>query len=54
MDNNFGKFIYNGKIIDFSKTDNAEFEKILLELKSEQIKKKSNIINILEKMSEEM
>ena len=54
MDNNFGKFIYDGKIIDFSKTDNAEFEKILLELKEEQIKKKNNILNILNKMSENM
>ena len=54
MDNNFGKFIYNGKIIDFNKTGNTEFEQILLELKNEQVKKKNNIINILEKMSGEM
>ena len=53
MDDNFGRMLYNGTILDLSRTSNDELQKIINNLKKQQINKKNKLMNILSKISEE-
>ena len=53
MDDNFGKMIYNGTILNLNTTNIEELQKIIDSLEEEQSRKKDKLINILNKISEE-
>lgn len=53
MDNNFGRMIYNGTILDLSKISNDELQKIIDNLEEQQVNKKNKLMSILSKISEE-
>ena len=53
MDDNFGTMIYNGTILDLSKTSNDELQKIIDDLEEQQVRKKNKLMSILSKISEE-
>ena len=54
MDDNFGRMIYNGTILDLSKTSNDELQKIIDDLEEQQVRKKNKLMSILSKISEEI
>lgn len=53
MNDNFGRMICNGTLIDLNKSTNEELQKIIDDLEQQERVKKNKLINILNKMSEE-
>ncbi len=54
MDDNFGRMILDGKLLDLNKASDSELQNAIKFLQDEQDKKKNKLKNILEKMSEDM
>ena len=53
MDNNFNRMICNGSLIDLNKRSEDELLKIIDDLEKQQVAKKSKLMSILNKLSEE-
>ena len=53
MDNNFNRMLCNGSLIDLNKSSEDELLKIIDDLEKQQVAKKSKLMSILNKISEE-